>query len=662
MEYQNFDLLIEAETGRSYRLRLISSPAGEAEESVLFPFDTLALQHHLTKLELALVKSGGRRRRVPTKNEQAVLTFGQALYDFLMTGEIGRRYAVSQDRCHQRGQGLRLKLRIQPPELAALPWEFLYDQLFDRYLALSQTTPLVRYLDLPRTLRPLTVAPPLRMLGMIASPRDYEPLDIATEKARIEEAVADLSADGLLQLTWLDGQNWRSLSRAMRRQQWHIFHFIGHGGFHTATNEGYLVFAKRNGQAQRMSAINLARLLGDHATLRTVVLNSCDGGQSGDDVFSSTAATLVRRGIPAVIAMQYEITDDATIEFARTFYETIAEGRPLEFAVGEARKSITFAVENSLEWGTPVIFTHAPDGVLFDLLPPQQTTKRADSRQAESPRHSITPPPRHPLAVPQGNTTLPHIVTDKSPLNMQWCWIPASTFTMGSDKYDREKPIHKPHVDGFWMARYPVTNAQYRLFIEADGYNKREWWTDAGWQQRERDGWQEPRYWQDEKWNGNDQPVVGVSWYEGMAFCRWASEHTGQRIYLPTEAEWEKAARGTDGRTYPWGEAQPTDKLCNFNQSWNLGRTTPVGNYSPQGDSPYGCADMAGNMYDWTNSWYQAYEGNTISDKNYGEIYRVVRGSTWFIGVSDVRCAYRGGIIPLNGIFIVGFRCAITPF
>ncbi|MGB4818728.1 MAG: hypothetical protein WBP33_06395, partial [Saprospiraceae bacterium] len=144
MQYEDFDVSIEATSGRAYRVAVLHSPAGQAHETVTFPFDTVALQLHLTQLENALLKSGGSRRRVPGKEEKAVLAFGQALFNFLMHGEVGQRYAVSYDRCQQASKGLRLKLRIQDPVLAALPWEFLYDQRFDHYLALSQRTPLLR--------------------------------------------------------------------------------------------------------------------------------------------------------------------------------------------------------------------------------------------------------------------------------------------------------------------------------------------------------------------------------------------------------------------------------------------------------------------------------------------------------------------------------------
>lgn len=140
------------------------------------------------------------------------------------------------------------------------------------------------------------------------------------------------------------------------------------------------------------------------------------------------------------------------------------------------------------------------------------------------------------------------------------------------------------------IGKTPVTNAQYAAFVEA---TKRK----------------VPKHWkrllrQDRIPSGKENhPVVNVSWYDAVAFCRWLSQETGQPFRLPTEAEWEKAARGADGRIYPWGDEQLTNELCYLGSG-----TTPVGRYSPQGDSPYGCADMAGNVWEWTQSrtWTKA--------------------------------------------------------
>jgi len=232
-------------------------------------------------------------------------------------------------------------------------------------------------LDAPQPIERLAVTPPLRILGMVASPQGLPQLDVGREKRRVEEAIKELRAEGLAELTWLGGQTWRDLQRAMRRGPWHAFHFVGHGSFDPETEEGALALTQEAGHKDLLRATALARLLDDHFSLRLAFLNSCEGARSGEsDAFSSTAATLVRCGIPAVVAMQYEITDEAAIEFSRDFYEAMADGLPVDAAVAEARTAVS--IRSALEWGTPVLYMHSSDGRIFDI---QQTEDREKGRR-----------------------------------------------------------------------------------------------------------------------------------------------------------------------------------------------------------------------------------------------------------------------------------------
>lgn len=368
MEYLDFDLEIGPGRGRTYPVAVIRSPAGEAHGMMHFPFDEAALKAHLDQVQTALESSGPARHQAA----QAVQDFGQRLFEALFTGDIRSCFDVSQrEAARQDDRGLRVKLHIQTPGLAALPWEFLYDARQGEYVCLSRQTPIVRYLELPQVVQPLQVKPPLRILCMIASPSDQAALDIQREQGRVGEALKGLVADGLVKLTWLDGQTWRDLQRAMRGGPWHVFHFIGHGGVDPTTGEGLLALADEQGKTSLMTATQMSHLLADHRSLRLALLNACEGAQGNErDLFSSTAAQLSRRGIPAVLAMQYEISDRAAIECTRSFYEALADSLPVDAAVSEARKAITLEIANTLEWATPVLYMRSPDGALFEIEKP----------------------------------------------------------------------------------------------------------------------------------------------------------------------------------------------------------------------------------------------------------------------------------------------------
>jgi CHAT domain-containing protein len=390
IEYVDFELEIGPEEAGAYPVSVLRSPAGEPRGWLRLPFDGLELENKLQALKLALLSSSASVRRMPSPEDTAVEQLGGALFDSLFTGEVRSCFDVSRHDAAAAGKGLRIKLRIQGPEVAALPWEFLYDVRTGEYLSLSKYSPIVRYLELATPVLPLKVDPPLRMLAMVASPEDLPALNVERERLRVETALAQLTGADLIEVAWILDGSWRTLQRQLDEGPWHLFHFSGHGRFDAARDEGTVTLVDEHGGSAPFRATQLARMLADHPTLRLVVLNACEGARGGSrDIFSGTASILVRRGIPAVLAMQYEIGDAAAVEFARTFYESVARGMPIDAAVAEARKAISFARGDSLEWGTPVLYTRAPDGVLFRLDP---------ARLAEAP-HAAPEPPPEPLPV-----------------------------------------------------------------------------------------------------------------------------------------------------------------------------------------------------------------------------------------------------------------------
>ena len=231
-----------------------------------------------------------------------------------------------------------------------------------RFLALSIETPLVRYLDLPERIQPLGIVPPLKVLVMISSPRDYPQLDVEGEWMRLREALGDLEQRRLLVLERLDEATLVALQRRLRRGPYHVFHFIGHGGFDQQAQDGQLILEESSGRGRPVSGQYLGMLLHDVRSLRLAVLNACEGARTSlTDPFAGTAQSLAQSGIPAVIAMQFEITDAAAIAFAHEFYQAMADGYPVDAAVTEARKAI-FAQGNEVEWGTPVCTCAPPMG------------------------------------------------------------------------------------------------------------------------------------------------------------------------------------------------------------------------------------------------------------------------------------------------------------
>ncbi|MBI3915293.1 MAG: SUMF1/EgtB/PvdO family nonheme iron enzyme [Chloroflexi bacterium] len=249
--------------------------------------------------------------------------------------------------------------------------------------------------------------------------------------------------------------------------------------------------------------------------------------------------------------------------------------------------------------------------------------------------------------------------------------VPAGEFIMGSNDYDNEKPPHRVTLKEYRIGKYPVTNSQFRRFIDAGGYQTKALWTDAGWEWREKNSVAKPDYWDDPQWNLENHPVVGVSWYESVAYCNWLTEtNPGREFRLPTEAEWEKAARGPstssgDLREYPWvGDFDP--EKANTAES-GIGRTTAVGLF-PRGASQYGALDMAGNVWEWCSSrwgknWekpdfkypYRLEDGREDLKSN---DLRVLRGGAWDYNQGNARCANRGGSSPHDRNDSVGFRVA----
>jgi hypothetical protein len=344
------------------------SPVGQASVDFTLPFDAeearrLSWRAGFSPRDLALVKAPSSS--VTTQPVLTLQEVGTRLFDAAFGGDVGKLFFRSLDAAEQAGKDLRLRLQFDEiPEVAELPWEYLYSRDLDRFLALSTRTPLVRYVALAQRARSLAVKPPLRLLAILSNPSDLPKLDVEAEWARLNEALFELVVEQEVIVERLAGATLADLRAHLLRGEVNILHFIGHGDFDAAADEGCLIFEDKAGKHVKVTAKELATLLHDHEPLRLVFLNACHGATSdSQDFFAGVAQRLVQQGVPAVVAMQFAVSDRSAITLAHAFYQSLTVGLPLESAVSEARKAI-FSEGERFEWGTPVTFSRSLQSVL----------------------------------------------------------------------------------------------------------------------------------------------------------------------------------------------------------------------------------------------------------------------------------------------------------
>ena len=382
MRYDDFVLQLERFEGTEFRARVVRSPAGEG--SAIFEKPTQGgrlgglLAGHRGTPRGAVPEAAKRHVEIlapaPVALDPGPEELGERLFEELFTGQV--RSLLDQSLGMLQGapdRGLRIKLKVDPGDealasLGSLPWELLRRRDTEDYLCLSRHSPLVRYLDVPRPVRRRPLPKPMRVLVAIASPADLPPLKLLQEEENLRRIRQGLEAGVEFQV--IERATAAKIRTELLRRSYHALHFMGHGDFDPSSGEGLLFFETEGGKSEPTSGRALATKLKDFSGLSLVFLNACNTAQhsrrESHSPFAGVATALVLGGLPAVVAMQAPIADDAAICFSQTLYQRLAKGEPLDLAMTEARQSLHSADPTSAQWATPVLYLRVPDGNLFE--------------------------------------------------------------------------------------------------------------------------------------------------------------------------------------------------------------------------------------------------------------------------------------------------------
>jgi len=382
MKYKDFNIRINSKRGDGYDVS-VESPAGNASEHITLPFDVADIANQIGRIRGTVRSSATREAVYESEDSIPPTEFGAKLYDSLFSGNIGAMYnrsegMVSADPDPETGLRIKLRLNLDDPdvsELAQIPWEFVYSAEGMTYLNLSRKTPVVRYIEVPRPPSAHALQGKLRVLVVISSPKGVPELDLDKERKLIEDSWAD---EDDVDVYFLEHPTKDTLLDKIRDDRFHVLHFMGHGAYDPNTGTGALVLEDDNGNQDMLDAETFGTWLQDAPRMRLAFLNACDTAKTdGDAPFAGVANRLVMAGLPAVIAMQFPISDEAAIDFARTFYKRIVAGFPVDEATAQGRKAIMAGKTGTMEWGTPVLYMRAPDGQLFDakIAPPVQAVQ-----------------------------------------------------------------------------------------------------------------------------------------------------------------------------------------------------------------------------------------------------------------------------------------------
>lgn len=633
--YVNFDVHVErSEQGYSAvvfsaagDVRHDLDPSLEADDGCLLPRDSAT-------------GVPGVRRPEPDSLETAQC-MGARLWKALFGGPILDRF--QREYRHARSRGKRIRIRLWfavAPRLARRPWELLFDASRKKFLLHDPHVSLVRYLEHPEPSELPSVKLPLQVLVAMAVPDGRPALDVEEELRWIRKALAGLLSSKRVTLEVLRDATLDAIEEYLRGGTYHVFHFIGHGG------SGSLLLEDGRRRADLLEGRDLGVLLQSHPSLRLVVLNACEGGLADrSDAFAGVAQALVREGVSAVLAMQSEISDRASLLFTRRFYQELAEGATLDRAVAAARLPL-FLRQFRLAWAAPVLFTRGIErpivaarcpaaallasflaalGLALALAVPEGGWHFWYCKLVQGP-----PRPPEPIRVDSERCPSP------PGLDVPFVFIDPSfspTFEMGSNKGpDPAKPAHEVTLtEPFCLGVYEITEELWEEVMgEGSGGSAR----------------------------GDHYPVTGVLWGQAKRFPKLLDKWDPWANYrLPTEAQWEFAAReGADAGARP----APALRLNNckglgWGDCW--AEVAPVGQFKP---NRWGLYDMVGNAGEWVEDWYDRYDAFAAKDPRgpRSGTRRVWRGGSFDSGADSCSTLARSGRLPNrrdegNGLRIV---------
>jgi hypothetical protein len=385
--FEEIALLIEAAGdadggSRRCRVRVMSAPFDRGAQHSDFVYSPAELGNLSSEMEIAVRGTGPCERALrdiakvgDAVPPPALLQAGERLFEALFTGPVlGAFLQCCAFVDSKPDTGLRIRIEVDPSlpesqEIGSLPWELIYRHATRQHLAADVKTPVVRRLAVPGSTTPAPRLRALRVLAVSACPAGAPRLDLAHEIGALAAAWRKVPR---VEVEVLEHASLSALDAKLRARPFHVLHFMGHGGFDAATGTGYLLFEDGRGEPERVDGVTLGEVLRDRrALLRLVVLNACDTARlprhRGQDPFSGVASALVMVGIPAVVAMQFPVSDRAAKAFSRRFYEALASGLPADSAAAAGRRAIQTDFPGSQEWATPALFLSAPDGQIVKL-------------------------------------------------------------------------------------------------------------------------------------------------------------------------------------------------------------------------------------------------------------------------------------------------------